>query len=952
MKRLTRWPTTALLVGTLLISALLASAISLGVLFGTAEPAVAANSADELVNARGVRPFGGIDRYHTAAALADQLIASQSGSPNFVDTVIIAGGSRGAPDAMVASGLAGARNAAVLLTEPDRLHPLVRRFIERNLIDYVIVLGGTQAVSESVISELAEISHLREQNITRIAGSTRITTATAVASFMGEPGEYCDSGQVSAILVGAESLADAAAIAPLAYRSNLPILFAHRDSLMPEVGQYLATAEIEHLVVMGSTTELSEKVVAAAQAAAISTAVRIEGDDAGARSVALARALQQCITLAVSDRTFALVDSRNPVDAAAAGPPLGVGLGNTAASTSGPSFSLVPILLVDDTLPSTVSLLLEETPRQDSAENFVTAQLIAIGGTARLAPEVMEAALDAAATAPALTARISATVGTSTVLILFSDDVTDEDPVPSAGLAEHDVKNKNNYLVAGESLLSTDRFTTNGRVLTIELSDYMIQAGNTIEVVGDVIKGAANDNRTVQGARAVAIKQSPDSMRPLLRLELAENAPSMVVLVIEANPFGASSKALEVVDITVTRVGGENVPLAVDGIVESIDGLRYRVDLQGDLRLQAGDEVRVAADAVKDAGGRGNRSLRATVGANSSLPRVITATIAGPETLTDPGPDGVLGSLDDVLRNARLQVAQVMPSEPPAGEPAAAWVACAIDLADSISADSISAGATSGSTAGADENCEPEFELRARTIGRESGVLGNRWSLQLIYDAVAGTNGVDEVTVEVSTTRAVISVIYGDEAKVSDVIEALRSNNVAVSRFEILDANEATDPLLRVEGAASLVAFRFGGGASRAEIVLTYNEVLAQFNAINTASTEAEPAINNANFSATPEALVGCAAFAASVQFEGDPRAGGDLKAAQTNPAFTGISDDSIVWSIRYDPPSRTAVITLTSSTDELPTSANTMVLPPGLGVNFDCVASSLEKDQRLRKTD
>ncbi len=933
MKKLTRWATRTSrknvidvrLTNALLASTLLVSALSLGVLFATAEQAAAANSADELVNTSGARPFGGIDRYHTAAALAEQLVASRSGSPDFVDTVIVAGGGRGAPDASVASGLAGARNAAVLLTEPDRLHPLVKRFIERNLIDYVIVLGGTQAVSNAVVDELTQISHLREQNIKRIAGSTRITTSTAVASALGEPGEYCDSGMVSAILVGAESLADAAVVASLAYKAKLPILFAHQNSLMPEVSQYLAAAEIEHLVVMGSTAELSEEVVVAAQAAALSSAVRIDGDDPSTRSVTLARALQQCATFEVSDRAFALVDSRNPIDAAAAGPPLGAAFGSAVVGSPELSGSLVPILLVDDTLPSSVSLLLEEIPRQDSSENFVTAQLIAIGGAERLATEVMEAALDAAATAPALTARISATVGTNKVLVSFSDGVANEEPVSGADLAKHDVKNKNNYLVAGEFLLSADLLTIDSNVLTILLSDYVIQAGDTIEVVGDTIKGAAKDNRTVKGARAVAIKQAPDSTRPRLRLDLAENAPVIAVLVDEVNPFGADSKALELGDITVTRADGQNVPLAVDGIVGSTNGLRYLVDLQGDLRLQAGDEVRVAVDSVKDAGGRGNRSLRTTVAANSSLPRVITATIAGPETLTDPGPDAVLGSLDDFLRNASLQIAQTTPSEA-----ITAWVAC-----DTVN-----------------ENCSPEFELKARTIGREGGVLGNRWSLQLTYDSTAGTNGSDELTVEVSTTRAVISVTYGDEARVSGVIRALRSNNTVVSRFEILDANEATDPLLRVAGAANLVTFRFGGGASRAEIVLTYNEVLAQFNEISAASAEAEPTKADGDLATTPAALAGCTAPDVTPQAPGDPRAGGILKSAQTDTAFTGISGDSIVWSIRYDPPSSKVFITLTSETDALPTSASTLILPAGLGVNFDCVTSVLEDSQRLRKTD
>ncbi len=886
-------------------------------------PAAAANSATEYLDENNDRPFGGINRYYTASALADQLITTHSGSLNLFDTLVITSGTGKAPDAAIGSGLAGAREAALLLTETDQLHPLAERFIERNDIREVLVLGGPQAISQTVIDELAEIDQLSETDIIRVAGEDRIATSVAVARMLGEPGEYCDSGLVSAILVNANSPVDAAVVAPLAYKLKLPVLYTNTDSLTPQITAYLTEAEIEHVVVMGSTAELSPAIIVAAQAAGVMNSTRIEGNTPAARSATLAANLQRCNRVAVADATFALVDARNPLDAAAAGPLLGAGLGAPNRSGGGggaSSQALVPILLVDDTLPSEVSLLLEKTRRQDATEAFVSAQLVALGGTERISDAVMEAALDAVVTSPPLTAQIAATVDSDTVTISFSDAVTDEPATTVAGLAQHDVKRRDNYFVAGSALLPADQFKINGRTVIIELASYTLQAGDIIEVANGAIKGAADDNRTVKGVRLVVLEAKPDLNRPELSLELAQNSPVVVVLVDEANPLGAESKPLAAGDINVERADGTTVPLAENAVVMAADGRRYVVDLQGDLRLQVGDVVRVAADAIRDASGRSSRSRRATVVSNQASPRVVTATISDEETLIDPGVDGLIGTADDVVRVARLRLRM-------AGEDAApgTWVAC-----------DVSAG----------EDCLPEFELKARTNGRENGVAGNKWSLQLSYDAT-----VSEIEAVATTGRSVVSVTYGAAARVSDVIAALQANDAVVSRFEILDSHEAADPLMRppppsANGAgpsADSVLLKFSGGAGRVKLKLTYNDVLAAFNGINFDGTNLDGAGTGSD---TNTAI--CALPANSPASLVDLRAGGALRAAQTSTAFVGSPTDPIIWEIAYDPPARTATVTLTSSTDQLPTAASTLVLPAGLGVNFDCALSAAVDEQRL----
>ncbi|HCB37344.1 MAG TPA: hypothetical protein DEP66_03865, partial [Acidimicrobiaceae bacterium] len=72
--------------------------------------------------------------------------------------------------------------------------------------------------------------------------------------------------------------------------------------------------------------------------------------------MALARMLADCRDVDVAPAAFALLNGVTPVDAAAAAPTLGAGLGRGGSGSSdgsGPSDgpALVPVLVVDDTLP-------------------------------------------------------------------------------------------------------------------------------------------------------------------------------------------------------------------------------------------------------------------------------------------------------------------------------------------------------------------------------------------------------------------------------------------------------------------------------------------------------------------------------------------------------------------------------------------------------------------------
>ena len=171
------------------------------------------------------RQFAGTHRYNTAVALAEKFAADNGG----VTTVIIASGETEV-DAVTAAGLAGNRDAAVLLTRSSRLPHNVARFIDEHNVTEVIVVGGTASVSDGVMTAIEALGS--DPEVERVSGTDRYETAAKIGGKLGGPNPtWCGSDQTAAILVngGNEGRADAVAIGPLAYALGLPVLLTAAD---------------------------------------------------------------------------------------------------------------------------------------------------------------------------------------------------------------------------------------------------------------------------------------------------------------------------------------------------------------------------------------------------------------------------------------------------------------------------------------------------------------------------------------------------------------------------------------------------------------------------------------------------------------------------------------------------------------------------------------------------
>jgi len=133
---------------------------SLGVAYGTiagGTPSVGAQTEaalETLVGHQLVR-YAGVNRYHTAALLANAHVNDMVAS---YDWVGIATG-RNFPDALGGGAAAGARGGVLLLTAPASLSGEANAILSANklLIDEVHIFGSTAAVSALVESQIKAV---------------------------------------------------------------------------------------------------------------------------------------------------------------------------------------------------------------------------------------------------------------------------------------------------------------------------------------------------------------------------------------------------------------------------------------------------------------------------------------------------------------------------------------------------------------------------------------------------------------------------------------------------------------------------------------------------------------------------------------------------------------------------------------------------------------------------
>lgn len=225
--------------------------------------------------APGLHRIFGQNRYATAVAL------SASTYPDGADTVVIASGAA-FPDGLAAAPLAVKLQAPLLLTPASRLNPGAAAEIRRLQPAQVIVVGGTGAVSATVVNELQALA----KSVTRLGGANRYETAQKIAQF-GWP-----EGSSDIVVATGAQYADALSASPVASILDAPLVLvptATGTGLVP-AQTVLRGSGATTIHIAGGTGAVSNAVVSALVKSTAVNAVRYGGADRYETSALLIKA--------------------------------------------------------------------------------------------------------------------------------------------------------------------------------------------------------------------------------------------------------------------------------------------------------------------------------------------------------------------------------------------------------------------------------------------------------------------------------------------------------------------------------------------------------------------------------------------------------------------------------------------------------------------------------------
>ncbi|CAM5469621.1 cell wall-binding repeat-containing protein [Leifsonia shinshuensis] len=225
--------------------------------------------------AQKVGRIAGADRFGTSAA-----VSASAFGPN-VPVAYVASG-LDFPDALSGAAAAARAGGPVLLVQPGAIPPAIQTELTRLSPQKIVVLGGTNAVSDAV---LAQLGGYTSGTVTRLSGADRFGTSAVVSqatSSTSPPVAYVVSGQ---------SFPDALSAGPLAARTaGAPLLLVTSGTVPAAIGTELARLTPASIVVVGGTDAISDGVLTALKSYTSGSVTRIAGGDRFGTSAAVAAA--------------------------------------------------------------------------------------------------------------------------------------------------------------------------------------------------------------------------------------------------------------------------------------------------------------------------------------------------------------------------------------------------------------------------------------------------------------------------------------------------------------------------------------------------------------------------------------------------------------------------------------------------------------------------------------
>jgi lactocepin len=168
----------------------------------------------------------GEQSYNTALEIANTAFTS-------TDTVVLAR-YNDFQDAMSATGLAGATNAAILLTEQDKLSDGVEAEIQSLGAKTVYIIGGEAAVKPEVQTKVGTIPGV--SSVKRISGNeawdTSVECAKELKAVQKQSGTTPEKNYAAVAM--STNFQDALSLSSFAYKYQVPIFLETYDKQMPD----------------------------------------------------------------------------------------------------------------------------------------------------------------------------------------------------------------------------------------------------------------------------------------------------------------------------------------------------------------------------------------------------------------------------------------------------------------------------------------------------------------------------------------------------------------------------------------------------------------------------------------------------------------------------------------------------------------------------------------------
>lgn len=191
--------------------------------------------------------LAGVNRYATAAAVVSATFN------NSVPSVVIATG-RSFPDALAATGAAGATGAPVLLVDgASSLSVETAVALQRLAPAQIFIAGGMGAVSAAIEAQLGTYTN---GPVVRLGGSTRYATATTIND------AFFPAGTSTMFLATGTNFPDALAGAAMAGRLGAPLYITQPDCTPEVVHNSINRLGASQTVVMGGTSVVSNAAAA------------------------------------------------------------------------------------------------------------------------------------------------------------------------------------------------------------------------------------------------------------------------------------------------------------------------------------------------------------------------------------------------------------------------------------------------------------------------------------------------------------------------------------------------------------------------------------------------------------------------------------------------------------------------------------------------------------------